>query len=140
MKKQVLRQAMIQYIAGFYAERKRVPSVRETINHFKTSFTCFYEGFSGGLSEACRLAGVPVPEERIKRTQKAVESSKTVEETRSEYSLGSMVLSEEQTKRFWGISHLEGGKDPLLQSSERRFSEPGRSNRRDVHLSPGLIL
>ena len=79
MTDQELKEAAIQYVKKCYERNKKVPSLRKIFKHFKKeklSFTRFYKIFPGGMSEACALAAVPVPMERIKRTEKATNASR----------------------------------------------------------------
>jgi len=72
-----LKQAIIQYIKDYYRRNNEAPSLRRILKRFrreKLNLTRFYRIFPGGITEASRLADVPVPMERIKRTEKATES------------------------------------------------------------------
>jgi hypothetical protein len=113
-----LKQPIIKYIRGYYRQNGETPPLRKIIKRFekeKLNFSRFYEIFPGRMSEACRLAGVPIPTERIRRTDRATEVSKMTEPTPSVQVCPSrQMLSDEQTKRLLGISHLEGGKEPLI--------------------------
>ena len=68
------------------------------------SSTSLRAGLSSGSSE------------RMKRTEKATKSKSAKERFVEDEDAGSSLirLTEEQSKRLWGISHLEGGKDPLI--------------------------
>jgi len=79
----------------------------------------FTPSFQGGVQEVCRLAGVPAPTDRMGRTAKAVKAVKAKKSAEAKKSVTEepsmrLVLSEEQTRRLLGISHLERGKDPLV--------------------------
>jgi len=121
MTNEELKQAIIQYIKKRYERDKEAPSLRKIIEHFKKeklNFTRFYKMFPGGIPEAYRLAGVPIPKDRMRRTAKATKAVKTAkarEKAEDEAPPPTrLVLTEEQSKRLLGISHLEGGKDPLV--------------------------
>ena len=111
-----LKQDIVQYTRDFYSRNREPPSVRQIIHKCGISFSRFYKLFPGGLSEACRLAGVPVPMQRINKTKRALETSKGRKEAgrHSVSSTGRLTLTEEQTGRIYGIVQLEGGKDPVL--------------------------
>lgn len=119
MTDQELRQAILQYFKEFCERGEEVPSLRKMFKRFrkeKLNNTRFYMLFPGGLAEACRLAGVPVPKKRIRRVRKAVEASRMKEdadEALESFSL-TLTLTEDLTKRLLGVSHLERGKDPSL--------------------------
>ena len=116
------KQAALNFIKKYYEENKEPPSLALLCREVKgLSRRGFYEAFHG-VGEACKLAGVPVPEARIAATRKALkERKKTSEDVDHRLGAGydhgdtsSMVaLSDEQVKRILGIAHLEGGKDPL---------------------------
>lgn len=81
----------------------------------------FYALFPGGMGEACRLAGIPVPKDRIKATKKARKSreSKTPRPAyTTRVSSPGIVLTESQVARLLGIAHLEGGKNIELVIDE----------------------
>ena len=89
--------------------------MRSVLENFKgLSRKRFYQLFLGGVSEAYRLAGIPVPKERLEQTAKATERIKKERGIVKEQEgiEGRITLSEDQTKRLLGISHLEGGRDP----------------------------
>jgi hypothetical protein len=113
-----LKQPIIKYIRGYYRQNGETPPLRKIIKRFereKLNFSRFYEIFPGRMSEACGLAGVPIPTERIRRTDRATQASKMTEPTPHVQVCPSRpMLSDEQTKRLLGISHLEGGKEPLI--------------------------
>lgn len=109
-----LKHVVIQYVKEFHEQNDRAPTVREVLKRFKKdglSSTTFYHVFPRGLKEACRLAGIPIPEERMQKTARATILRKSGRNVPQEAVL---TLTEEQTKRLLGISHLEGGKDPHL--------------------------
>jgi hypothetical protein len=113
-----LKQPIIEYIRDHYRQNGKTPPLRKIIKHFekeKLNFSRFYEIFPSCIPEAYRLAGVPIPTERIRRTRKATQASKTTEpQPHVQTCPNRPMLSDEQTKRLLGISHLEGGKDPLI--------------------------
>ncbi|MFH0896897.1 MAG: hypothetical protein V1850_02465 [Candidatus Bathyarchaeota archaeon] len=104
-----LKRAIINYVKDY---EKGVPPVKKIGQKFKITLKRFYTIFPGKMPELCRLAGKPLPVERMKRTEKAIKSKgqRTVEDERPNV----IHLSEEQSKRLWGLSHLEKGKDPQL--------------------------
>jgi len=68
------RDAVIEYFKKFYEQHKKTPPTQQTFKHFKKAK--FYQTFPKGVAEVCQLAGIPVPEVSIKRTEKAVQASK----------------------------------------------------------------
>jgi len=79
MDNQELKEAIIQYIKKYYEQNKKTPPLRKIFRHFKKeklNFTRFYEIFPRGIPEACSLAAVPIPTERIRKTEKATEASR----------------------------------------------------------------
>jgi hypothetical protein len=74
-----LKDVTIQYVKKYYERNKKIPSLRKTSEHFKKeklNFTRFYKIFPRGIPEACSLAAVPIPTERIRKTEKATEASR----------------------------------------------------------------
>lgn len=65
---------VIEYFKKHYKQHKMTPPTRQVFKHF--SKAKFYQTFPKGVAEVCKLAGIPVPEACIKRTEKAVEASK----------------------------------------------------------------
>ena len=123
-----VRKEIVKHIQTYYEEHKTEPSVGEITKEFKeqgvNGYT-FYRFFPKGKAEACRLAGVPVSMELFKRTEKALKArakarkNDTVIETPS--ATIRLTLTEEQTKRLLGISHLEGGIGPSRARKGRLF-------------------
>lgn len=75
MAERELKEAIIQYIKECYERSKKPPSLRKISEHFRElNFARFYKIFLGGIREACALADVPIPMERIKRTEKATKA------------------------------------------------------------------
>lgn len=80
----------------------------------------FYDVFPDGIGDACRQAGIDVPQERIKATTKARRTQKkkpSVSRAASQEHPG-IVLTESQIARLQGIAHLEGGKNIELVVEE----------------------
>ena len=70
-----IQEAVLDFIKATYDSQGSIPSVRSTCDEVEgMSRRRFYEVFEGGLSEACRLAGVPEPKERIAATKRALEA------------------------------------------------------------------
>lgn len=119
MTDQELRQAILQYFEECCERGEEAPSLRKTFKRFrkeKLNNVHFYKLFPGGLAEACKLAGVPVPKKRISRVRKAVEASRMKDDADETLELSSLnlTLTGDLTKRLLGVSHLERGKDPSL--------------------------
>jgi hypothetical protein len=68
-----LRARIIQFVRDYHGEHGRPPSVRTIAQELRFSSGRFRRDdlFTGGIAEACRLAGVPAPEARIRRTGRA---------------------------------------------------------------------
>lgn len=118
MEEAEVKNAILSFIQSYYAKNKTAPSIGLIADKFKAKGVnryTFYTLFSGGLPQACKAAGVSVPE-RVKQTQKALKVRKARGKAKTtgvkEVSSTRLTLTEEQTRRLLGISHLEG-KDPL---------------------------
>jgi hypothetical protein len=121
MEQKEFQHRILEYIKDYYVKNKKVPFLRQILKKEKLNRVQFYRTFPKGLTQACQLAGVPVPEDRIKKMKRAVEASKA---KKSEVAVKGadeealpptrLMLTEEQTKRLLGLSHLEGRKDPLV--------------------------
>ncbi len=114
-----MKHQIVQFVQEFHKQNGRAPSVNEILKHFKNNGLCsstFYQFFPKGLKELCSLAGIPVPVERIRKTAKATAALREGRkgDVHRETALSRLILTEEQTKRLLGLSHLEGGRDPLL--------------------------
>lgn len=68
------RDVVIEHFKKFYEQHKKTPPTRQIFRHFSKAE--FYQTFPKGVAEACELAGIPVPEARLRRTEKAVQASK----------------------------------------------------------------
>lgn len=67
------KDAVIECFKKYYRQHKKTPPTQQVFKHF--SKARFYQTFPEGVTEACRLAGIPVPEARIKQTAKALQGS-----------------------------------------------------------------
>lgn len=113
-----LRGDILQFIESFYEESGEAPSVSEICRRIDGVYReKFYQLFKGRISEACRAAGVPVPDDRVKSTEKATEEKEKPKKAVVETGL-SLKLNPEQTRRIYGVSHLERSKDPSLLIDE----------------------
>lgn len=65
---------VIEYFKKYYKKHKKAPPTRQVFKHF--SKAKFYQTFPKGIAEVCKLAGIPVPEAHIERTEKAVQALK----------------------------------------------------------------
>jgi hypothetical protein len=74
------KDAVIEYFKKYHKQHKKVPPTGKIFKEF--SKAKFYHTFPKGVAEVCKLAGIPVPEARLKRTQKArlATNKKRVEE------------------------------------------------------------
>lgn len=105
------RKRVIDIIRG----RGEVPTVRDLCGQVPNlTKSNFYRIFEGGIAEACQLAGVDVPEGRLRVTQKASRTRRTRSLSSSMTpSSNSRPVGESltalQVNRLLAISHLEGG-------------------------------
>ena len=104
-----MRAKIIKFVKNTYNSIHKVPSIAEIVDNIPDlrSVRHLYDIFPGKLEEICKAAAVPVPEARIRQTNKAREKGKV-----SNSACGKIHLSEKQNNRLLGISQLEGGKDP----------------------------
>lgn len=87
-----IKEAALRFIREYYAKHGKPSSVELMCREVEgLSRRKFYKIFRGGMAEACKQAGIPVPEERIKATAKArkvkaqMEFEKLEEEVEPEY-------------------------------------------------------
>ena len=132
-----LKLKIIRYVKNSYEQKKKPPSLRGIIKHFKgekLNFVRFYELFPRGIPELFKLAGVPVPKERMKKTEKATEASKAKEGQTTQQNIPHrLMLTEKQTKDLETIAYIEGRKDPLLIIDE--FLDRDQKYRKTFDLS-----
>jgi len=79
MTKQEFKTTIIQYYKKYYKLHNEAPSLKKVFEHFKKQklyYAKFYDIFPGGQAEACKLAEIPIPEERLKQTRKARQTAK----------------------------------------------------------------
>lgn len=107
-----LRHEIIRFCRSLYDKDGNVPSIAQLTSAFHINRTDFYRLFNG-LTELCKLVGIPIPESRINRTEAAsnIRSAMKLPHASSLPSV-TIQLNEEQTRRILAISHLEGGIDP----------------------------
>ncbi len=118
MSDSAIKTEIVRFVTSFYSEHGNVPSVGSIIKQFNLSRTQFYGLFPAKLSELCRLAGVPIPENRIQAVKQALNTrtvSKQKEALASQQLIPQcLILSSEETRRVLGICQLEGGIEPSL--------------------------
>jgi len=91
--------------------------VSTILRQFSLNRADFYRLFPSGIAELCSLARVPVPEERVQAVGEALRSRTALKEneaSRQQSSPQCLTLSPEQTRRVYGICHLEGDAEPSL--------------------------
>ena len=72
-----VKEATLEFLAKYYKENGVAPSIRKICDGVPgISNRKFYENFQGGIIEACKLANIPEPKERMKYTSKAIEEKK----------------------------------------------------------------
>jgi len=59
------KQRCIEFYEEYFRRHGKTPSVDRTIKHFRTNRNEFYRSFLGGVEEVCRLAKIPVPQDRM---------------------------------------------------------------------------
>jgi len=108
---------IVRFVASFYAQHGNVPSVSTILRQFSLNRADFYRLFPSGIAELCSLARVPVPEDRVQAVGEALRSRTALKEneaSRQQPSPQCLTLSPEQTRRVYGICHLEGDAEPSL--------------------------
>jgi transcription elongation factor Elf1 len=77
-----VKEATLRFYKAYYAEHRKPPSVKLAWTKVEgLTKRNFYVIFKGGQAEACRLSGIPVPEDRIRTTSKAREEKDKPPET-----------------------------------------------------------
>lgn len=90
----------MRFYKSYHAEHGKPPSVKRAWTEIEgLTKRNFYNIFKGGQAEACRLSGIPKPEDRIKATAKAREEKDKPPETPA--------LLEEETKANEAEAALE---------------------------------
>ena len=105
---------IVQFVKSFYNENVISPSISLILKEFNLNRTDFYNLFPGRLSELCRLAGVPVPKNRIDAVKPALKSKEKSSAKAQQSAVDCLTLSPEATRRIYGICQLEGGTNPNL--------------------------
>ena len=101
MNAEKLRSQAIIYIKSYHANWGKVPSVQKICDEISgLNRANFYKLFKS-ISEACEMAGVPIPLARIAHTRMA-SKKRSEEKTEPIFS-----LTEEQYKKINAISYLE---------------------------------
>jgi len=116
-----LRTQILDYVKTYYLSHDAVPSVRKLCKHFRLDNNRLYGIFTGGQKEICTELHIPEPE-NAKKTSAALMArarNKAIVDVPS--TINRFVLTEDQTRRFYGIAHLENS-DPAatLDSVLRR--------------------
>ena len=129
-----LKKQVLTFIGKYHGQHGKVPSIKTVKSQFKISNARFYQIFPG-LAEACQQAGCPIPKGRIKQTLNAKRKVKVLVKVKEATAQkgNRFILTENQTARLQGISHLEGGKDPALIVDE--LLDLDRKLRRDHGLT-----
>ena len=115
------RRAVIQYVKEYHEEYGEVPSVKNICKEIPLHFPDFgklyadklKKLFPGGIRGIAEASGVPVPLDRIDGTQKARLRREQPPEP-AQIESARVYLNDVQTRRLFGISHLENSKDPSL--------------------------
>jgi hypothetical protein len=111
-----LEEEILQFMKKYYTEHNEPPSIK-TIEKSVNGATRrqFYNIFPGKIKEACKKAGIPISNENIRSTEKAIEAKqkrniqKSIPvESPTSYAY---TLNNKQMQRVYAISHLEGGKN-----------------------------
>jgi len=108
------KRSILSFIKTYHETHGNAPSLRRIYESLENvSKRKFYDVFPDGIGDACRQAGIDIPQERIKATTKARRTQKkkpSVSRAASQEHLG-IVLTESQIARLQGIAHLERGKN-----------------------------
>jgi hypothetical protein len=143
-----LRKSIIGFTASYYSQYSKVPPIRVIKLNFTLSNTEFYNAFPGGIEELCKACALPTPD-RVAQTANAVRA-RTTEKTERKSSSSSanlpgtnilrITLTEVQSQRLLGLSHLEGGKDPLAILDHILDSDADRRKNSNLTLADESIV
>lgn len=118
MSEESLRRSILEFMRSHFNEHGDPPSVSEICRRVEGCYReKFYQVFPGKIAEACRAVNIPIPSERIEKTEKATSEKESPKKTVAETGL-SLTLNPEQTRRVYGLSHLENSKDPSILLDE----------------------
>lgn len=88
---EAIKEATLAFFKAYYAEHGKIPSVKLACKKIEGLYrNLFYLVFKDSVAEACRLSGIPEPEDRIRATTRAREKKDKPPETPA--------LLEEETK------------------------------------------
>ncbi|MCJ7770232.1 TusE/DsrC/DsvC family sulfur relay protein [Candidatus Bathyarchaeota archaeon] len=114
-----VRGEVILFAKTYYQQHGSAPSIRAIVRRFKKTLNIgrIYELFPDGQGQICREASISLPSDRLNHTSNAQKARVAKTSTNTNSVLGTaessrLALTEEQTRRIYGISHLEGGKNP----------------------------
>jgi hypothetical protein len=100
-----------EFCSSYTLKNGKAPSISTIVENTGTNKVELYRLFPGGQVELCKLAGVPLPRERVDRLVNANEARRT--SLSPSIAPAQLTLTEEQTMRILAVSHLEHGRDPL---------------------------
>ena len=83
-----LRDRVIKFAQSYYKKHEAAPPMRLIYEKCKTNYLQLKEEFPGGLAQICEKSGIPVPFDRVHRTEKAREKR------------AQKIGTEQQTKRL----------------------------------------
>jgi len=99
-------EACLQYVRERYQAEQKIPSVRRLLGDLKLSRARFYSMFPGGLDELCRKLELPVPERRLKATEKASATRRSARKELEELTLGPCPTCGEWVKASEALKHM----------------------------------
>lgn len=138
------RVEILKYFKDEYTKTRQTPTVRSMCRRFGLNNKKFYEVFSEGIAELCKETGIPIPEAKYKRIEKAAaakmeikkESNRLVEEDREFLDLKQKELVLEKE-----VNHFR-----MLQEKRKRiktlYLEKARTSEgvKDVFSTPEKLL
>ena len=99
-------EACFRYVRERYQTDGEVPSVRQLLADLKLSRARFYSMFPGGLDELCRKLGLPIPERRLKATEKASLARRSTKKGLEEILLGPCPTCGEFVRASEALKHM----------------------------------
>ena len=99
-------EACLRYVRERYEAEREVPSVRRILREFGIPRARFYSIFPGGLDELCTKLGLPVPERRLRATQKASDIRRSERKGLGDIYLGHCPTCGEPVRASDALQHM----------------------------------
>jgi hypothetical protein len=153
-----IKEATLSFYKAYHAEHGKAPSVKLAWSEVEglTKRNFYDEIFKGGQAEACRLSGIPVPEDRIEATSRAREEreeaprtpGKLEEEVQADEAEAALKVEKDKRAalervRKADVEHLEleAMEDPekvlpYLKSLEPKLTDPFLNLCKEAGLKP----